>query len=245
MRRPLSPARSQIGSKSQRGSRTGSCQPGVRAINVGATVGLGQILVFVDADDEVAPGYLDAMTDALSRADFVAARMDMKGLSSKWFARTRVSSQQDGGLLDVLRFLPWAGCGTLGITRRAFDAVGGFDEAMPAGALDADFCWRVQLAGYELHPVPAAVLRYRSKTTLLGLYRQSRTYGRGEVVLYRKFRDLGMPRRSAQAVLGDWWYLLSRVPRRPTRANWGWWLHQSGSRVGRLVASIRHRTLYL
>lgn len=43
-------------------------------------------------------------------------------------------------------------------TRRAFDAAGGFDSAMPCGPLrDADFCLRVQDRGFSIHYQPDSV----------------------------------------------------------------------------------------
>ena len=40
------------------------------ALNVGAMAATGEALAFCDADDEVAPGWLSAMGEALSKHDF-------------------------------------------------------------------------------------------------------------------------------------------------------------------------------
>jgi glycosyltransferase involved in cell wall biosynthesis len=42
------------------------------ALNVGAACAQGEAIAFCDADDEVAPGWVAAMGEALSRYDFVA-----------------------------------------------------------------------------------------------------------------------------------------------------------------------------
>jgi len=46
------------------------------ARNVGALTAAGDALVFCDADDEVAPGWVAAMGEALSKYDFVACRRE-------------------------------------------------------------------------------------------------------------------------------------------------------------------------
>ena len=51
------------------------------ARNMGAKSATGESLVFCDADDEVAPDWLAAMGEALSKYDFVACRIDVYKLS--------------------------------------------------------------------------------------------------------------------------------------------------------------------
>jgi hypothetical protein len=65
------------------------------------------------------------------------------------------------------------------------------------------------------------------------------------VALYRKFRRHGMPGKSLRKVLRDWLQVLSLIPRRPTRANWRFWLNMVGYRVGRVQGSLRYRVFYL
>ena len=55
------------------------------ALNVGAQAASGEALVFCDADDEVGPGWLAAMGEALSKYDFVACRFETKKLNSPKF----------------------------------------------------------------------------------------------------------------------------------------------------------------
>ena len=50
-------------------------------------------------------------------------------------------------------FLPHAGGSSLGVKRALHEAIGGFDEDLPA-LEDTDYCWRIQLAGTPLVLVP-------------------------------------------------------------------------------------------
>jgi GT2 family glycosyltransferase len=145
------------------------------ARNVGARTATGDLLLFLDQDDEIAPGYVAAMVSALRHAELVAARMDGHKLNTGWRRQARTLPQVDGLPSDPV---PWAyGC-TLGVRRSTFERLGGFAEDLDARAgEDVDFCWRAHERGVELRFVPDAVLHYRFPSTLRGLFRQGATYG--------------------------------------------------------------------
>jgi len=217
------------------------------ARNVGAaatTGGVGDALLFVDADDQVAPGWLEAMGRALARHEFVACRYDNEALNPAWVRRTHLNPQKDGiTRYDYPPFLPHAGGGGLGVRRGIHEEVGGFDESMPA-LEDTDYCWRIQLAGHELAFVPDAVVRIRHRHELRSLFRQARSYGRNNVLIYRKYRPLGMPRLGWLPGLLRWAKLVLKTPlmilTREGRARWLW---QLGWRLGRLEGCWQHRVL--
>ena len=69
------------------------------ARNVGARHASGEALAFCDADDEVAPGWVAAIGEALRRHDFVASRFERKKysrrkLGERPFGNTRVRNEQ-------------------------------------------------------------------------------------------------------------------------------------------------------
>jgi glycosyltransferase involved in cell wall biosynthesis len=154
-----------------------------RASNAGARAARGDAFLFVDGDDEVAPGYLAAMAAALAVHDLVAARVDYDALKPAWVGARH--SPQGNGLQDW-GFLPTAGGGTLGVRRDLFERIGGFDEEMTA-AEDVDFCWRAQLAGSDLHFVPDASLRLRYREGMRGVFGQALHQGFGISLLRRRF----------------------------------------------------------
>lgn len=58
------------------------------ARNVGASVTKGEALAFCDADDEVAPGWVAAMGEVLSKYDFIAGRNQHWKLNEFWLVKS-------------------------------------------------------------------------------------------------------------------------------------------------------------
>lgn len=100
------------------------------------------------------------MANALESHDLVCSGVDLSLLNPGVRARTH---SQERGLITSMAFLPFAGAGTLGIRRRLFQDVGGFDPVLRCYE-EADLCWRIQLAG-DGPPVfvSEARLHYRLK----------------------------------------------------------------------------------
>lgn len=213
------------------------------AKNLGARAATGDALLYCDADDVVAPGWLAALHAALSEHDFVACRYDNQKLNPAWAARTHLNPQRDGlTRYDYPDFLPHAGGGGLAVTRRAHEAVGGFDEGMPA-LEDTDYCWRLQLAGFPLVFAPEALVYIRHRHDLGSVYRQGKSYGLHNVLIYKKYRGQGMPRLGLLPGLLRWGKLLATSYRALAPATRGRWLWQLGWRIGRLQGCWRHRVL--
>jgi glycosyltransferase involved in cell wall biosynthesis len=214
------------------------------ARNLGAAAARGDAYLFCDADDEVAPGWLAALGRALTKHDFVACRYDNEKLNPVWVQRTHLNPQKDGlTSYDYPPFLPHAGGGGLGVTRRAHEAVKGFDETLPA-LEDTDYCWRLQLAGFQLHFAPDAVVNIRHRGDLGSIYRQGVSYGLHNVMIYQRYRGQGMPRLGWLPGVRKWASLLLRTPvlllTREGRARWTW---QLGWRVGRVKGCFRYRVV--
>jgi GT2 family glycosyltransferase len=211
------------------------------ARNEGASDARGDHLVFLDADDAVAPGYIDAMHQALASSELVASRPETERLNAGWVARSRPLGVDDG-LNHSLDFLPFAASACLGIRRRVFEALGGFSDLRTCE--DIDLCWRAQLAGHALSPAPGAVLHYRLRATVPAIARQAFGYGRSMPLLYRRFANDGMPRTSA-AQASDAWSTAIRRAVSGDRARRAEGVYLLGLAAGRLAGSIRHRVRYL
>ncbi len=212
------------------------------ARNVGAAAARGDVLLFLDSDDIVSPGYLSAMRTALQEAELAAARLDSHSLNEQWAADSRPDTEV-GGLLDHFGFLPYAASCALGIRRATFERLGGF-APMLFGE-DVDFCWRAQLAGLTITPVPEAIVQYRFRTDLGGQFAQARGYGIGQANLYRRYRDAGMPRPEWRQVARRWRGILWQLIHARSRQELAAALFLVGVYLGRLEGSLRHRVVYL
>jgi glycosyltransferase involved in cell wall biosynthesis len=214
------------------------------ASNVGARHARAEKLVFVDADDVVAPGYLAAMATALDQHDFVTAAFDQETLNPSWLhaAHGPPWRGENEPLVDQFGVLPNAGA-SMGITRRLLDSVGGFQNDLPR-MYDIALSWEVQFAGTPLHFVPEAVYRVRYRNNLVDLFRQGLAGSSCAPLLYKRYRHIGMQRRTLVAMLRSWARLARDLAKARTKADLAPLGVQLGRELGRLTGSVRHRVYF-
>jgi GT2 family glycosyltransferase len=213
------------------------------ARNRGIAEACGEALLFLDADDEVAPGYVMAMVRALESSTFVAARLDCVSLNPEWTLEARPPYQQDR-LGRPWGMYPCAIGGSLGVRRELLDRHGGFDPTL-AVADDVDLCWRLQQAGHSLTLVPDAVVRYRYRVTIREFFRQGRGYGKSGPLLYRKHRRNGLTRRPLSTVARFWFQPMAAIVRARTRGDFVRVVFLLGFRIGMLEGCWGGRVLFL
>lgn len=215
------------------------------ARNVAVRAAKGDKLIFCDADDEVAPGWLAAMSEALATHDFVAGRLDPFKLNEAWVLKTRQCPQQNGlQTYNYPAYLPHAAACNLGVKRAIHEAIGGFDESL-LRLHDTDYCWRAQLAGVSLHYAPEALVNYRFRGTLSGIYNQARLWGQYNVLLYKKYRSQGMPELPWRTGLAEWVKLFKKLFRIRSKSALIRWLWRFSWHLGRLQGSLKYRVLAL
>ena len=215
------------------------------ALNLAIGEARGDTLLFLDADDTVAPGWLDAMARALARSPLVAARIDAKPLNPEWIHTIRPNSQDHG--LDILTqepFCPHAGGATLGFHRRVFEALGGFDETVTC-LEDTDFCIRAHLKGFTITFVPDAIYNYRYRHTLEGIEGQARDYAQSLTFLrkrYAKKASLFEP-RAWLSLAREFVHLAAEATRAGSRTplEAAWFHHRLGAAKGELIGALRCR----
>lgn len=216
------------------------------ARNAGVAASQGRLLLFCDADDVVAEGWVAAMVEALSRHPIVGGPSEIERLNPDWLRQGRIEPQ-----LTTLQ--PWGeegwdlvhgGPGNLGLTRELYDDVGPLDESDElAVAEGVDYFFRAQLAGYEPAFAPDAVIHVRFRATLRSTYRQARGWAEGSVAIHRRYAAQGMPAPGWVRGLASWGLVPLRLLKVRNRGQFARWIHLLGWRVGRLRGSIRYRML--
>src|SRR5215210_5003152 len=159
------------------------------ALNAGVESARAEAVAFCDADDEVAPGWVAAMGEALARHELVACQSDTAKLNEPWIQATR--EPQTPGELSRVSFppyAPYAGSGGLGVQRSAHARLGGFDEDMVV-LFDVDFCLRAYADGIELVLVPDALLHYRYRSGWRSTFKQARLYAEQMALVQKRYED--------------------------------------------------------
>lgn len=162
------------------------------ARNRGAAVGANPWLVFLDADVEPPPDLLEryfeeppnerAAVLAGGVVDGALDRCERQPAAAR-YSMLRASMSQANTLLGG----PWSYAQTANcaVRRSAFEQVAGFREGVRSGG-DADLCFRLRAAGWEIEPCERAAVVHRSRRTIRALLRQRARHGSGAAWLNRE-----------------------------------------------------------
>jgi glycosyltransferase involved in cell wall biosynthesis len=227
--------------------------------NAGANAARGELLVFCDADDVVAPGWLEAMADVARHYDLVGGWLDVRPLNDEctqsWYRpwpRDRLRSW----------VLPHATTANLGIWADVFHDLDGFSTHYNYGE-DTELSWRAQLAGYRLGFAHDAVVYYRYRSGLRQVARQSYTIGVNCERLRRDFAFLrdgnaadwhdddpipdrapGAGKSATGRAVGRAVWLATRLPYLVgSRRHRGQWINVAAEYLGRIRGAIRYRVV--
>ncbi|MEM8859809.1 MAG: glycosyltransferase, partial [Chloroflexota bacterium] len=177
--------------------RTGASQ----ARNLGVQHSSGEIVAFVDDDEEVHSDWLTHLIQAFNRPeiacttglvlpcaieteaqDFFESRFSfVRGYRPVVFAQTFFEQRQLGGVpvWDI------GGSGNMAVRREIFLRLGGFDERLGGGhagcSEDTEFFYRLLNSGWEISYAPRAICFHDHRIDREGLKRQIYSYMRGHV----------------------------------------------------------------
>jgi len=181
------------------------------ARNRGAISGHGMWLVFLDADVQPVPDlvsrYLavapDSKTAVLcgSVRDIAATRGQHESIASRYSRLRRLIDQSN--TLQMAR--PYAKTANCAVRRTAFEQAGGFVDAIRSGG-DADLCFRLRKAGWEMELRPSAIVSHQSRRRLIQLLGQRARHGSGAEWLEERYPGFVGPRRR---MLGLTWTMVA------------------------------------
>jgi glycosyltransferase involved in cell wall biosynthesis len=209
------------------------------ARNVAIAEADGDFILFCDGDDEVQPGWLQAMANAFEKHDFIAGALNLEKLNEPWrvpkshLFGTPGSPQTEACQYRHLPARRYAPAANLGIKKSLHLKVGGFDETVQFNQ-DLDYCLRVQALGYGLFFVPDSVVEYRLRHDLLKTYRQFYRWGRYSIFIYRRHIGLGSPLQRLKFLVGGWRHLPGNLITTRTKADWFDLVSWLGGRLGEM-----------
>jgi GT2 family glycosyltransferase/SAM-dependent methyltransferase len=187
--------------------RAADRQSAYYARNRGAAVGDQPWLLFLDGDvvppPELVARYL-AVEPGPRTAVLAGAVCDGPPASGREtlagrYARLRRLIDQ-ANTLETAR--PYAKTANCLVRREAFDAVGGFADDIRSGG-DADLCFRLREAGWELELRPEASVEHHSRRHLPGLLGQRARHGSGAEWLEARYPGFVGPRRRLLGLVRD------------------------------------------
>ncbi len=201
------------------GETVGARFPGVRVLtnsanrgpahtrNRAALAAQGKLLLYLDSDGAVAPGWLEAMLNHDDGQTILLGNVvDYAG------GRVQSVPRRATFLGKSLRCAPCrANTGpscNLGIPKACFEAIGGFDEAIPYYFEDSDLCIRARRAGYRFRFVEEAVFRHKGTEHKRGdaIRMQERNSVHAMLKVYR-----GRPLHQAAFVALNGLWLITRL----------------------------------
>jgi GT2 family glycosyltransferase len=143
--------------------------------------------VLLNNDVEVKPGWIEPVITLMEGDKTIAAcqpkilsyhdrqSFEYAGASGGWldnlgypFARGRIFDvvEADKGQYDDAQPCFWASGAAMFVKTKVYQELGGLDEYFFAHQEEIDFCWRLQLAGYQVYVQPASVVYHVGGGTL-------------------------------------------------------------------------------
>ncbi|MCI1748728.1 MAG: glycosyltransferase family 2 protein [Acidipropionibacterium sp.] len=224
-----------------RALRTGASRGPSAARNVGAHAARSGLLLFCDADDHVRPTWVRDMTHELRSHALVTGPLDLfTTVPGDIAPLRRWKNTQDWHSVCIT-----ASTANLGIDRKLFTDLGGFDEFLRA-AEDVELCIRAHLAGHDVTSCDGTV-GYRERSSLKAVASQQGSYAFWDTVVCLRYSELirnsgatppsfGSSTRAivAQILHAD------RLPRSAHKDPWATWLVQLWVKWNRVLALLRH-----
>lgn len=176
------------------------------SMNLGLTTATGDVIVRVDGHCDIPADYVQRCLDLLDEhpeADCAGGALETVGQG--WVARGIAAAQssvagvgnatfrtgsRDGRYVDTLAFGAYRS--------EVFARIGTFDEELVRNQ-DDELNFRLTQAGGKLWLDPTLIVRYHSRSSLRGLWRQYAQYGLYKVLVFHKRGAVAAPRQLVPA----------------------------------------------
>jgi glycosyltransferase involved in cell wall biosynthesis len=155
------------------------------ARNAGAAQARSPLLAFVDADCTADAGWLEALVACLGSSPVAGGPVEIETTEPpNPVEQLELISRFDQE--RSVRDAGWAASANLGMSKEAFDAVGGFDESYRHIGEDVDLCLRAGAAGYPIAWCPKAVVRHAAESRVVPMLGRGFRHGYAGVQLRRR-----------------------------------------------------------
>jgi GT2 family glycosyltransferase len=157
------------------------------ALNRGAAIAEGDLLLFVNNDMRFDPGFVSALVEPFERDEEIFAT---DGMQFNWDGTTRghlaarltnlpprrdSSTELVPGLYFYQQekteespvFMGSAAC--MMVRKELFEKLGGFDDRLPLGYEDVEICWRAWVHGRKTLYIPSAICWHRVGSSVQSL----------------------------------------------------------------------------
>jgi GT2 family glycosyltransferase len=159
------------------------------ARNRGAAAGDAEWLVFLDADVTAPSDLIESYfvrppgdRTGLLAGGILDAEVGAPTAVSRYLTESS-SMSQDNTLRGDWPYAQTANCA---VRRAAFEEIGGFNDAIRSGG-DADLCFRLRAAGWEMETRDDAAVEHHARSTLRSMVRQRARHGSGSAWLNRTY----------------------------------------------------------
>jgi GT2 family glycosyltransferase len=208
------------------------------ARRAGVEASKADAVAFCDGDDVVGVGWVAAIGDALREHELVTGAVELDLLNDPSTAQSRGRGRP--GAAPTYGSVPFLRGNNGGMQRTTWDELGGFDPCFH-GLEDIELSLRAVARGQRVHFEPRALVHYRYRADLRGLWQQGLFYGRSQPMLRRRCRELGLPPPPRSSGWRSWAWLALNLPRAPRRAVRPRWLWTLACRIGALREAARVR----